>query len=275
LCEAIDNGCLIAEDFCAPVSWALSSSQWDFPTPAGSVLLNALLDASDSSVVDQALSRHTEGYRCFKIKIGDGNLSEEITRIAELSKVLGKGITLRLDANRKLRLETAVEFARALKKTSIEYFEEPFADLGLIDEFHRLTGMKVALDETVLTPDFERYQRHEAVSTYVLKASRIGTLAEVMRLINVAKSHDRNFVVSSTFESGIGLSVLAKLAVIGQARPVAMGLGTGSYFAADLVAPPLRPFRGHLVFGAPHRVSEQVYLEESRYCELVFERRFP
>jgi O-succinylbenzoate synthase len=249
------SGKMAIENACAPIRWALSSALSEF-APGGPIALNALLDASGSDLVDQGLSRHTEGYRCFKIKIGDGHLNEEISRIVELTKVLGKGISLRLDANRKLNLGAAVEFAKALKKASIEYFEEPFAQLDLTEEFFKLTGCKVALDETVLTADFASWKEHEAVGAYVLKPSRIGSLPEVLQLIDEAKLAGRDFVVSSTFESSIGLLALAKVASLGQSRPVAMGLATGCYFAADLISPPLRPFRGQIVLGAFHDAKE-------------------
>lgn len=261
--EAIAQDGKVNARHCPPVRWALSSAQSDTVKHSGNIVLNALLDASDIDVVDQAMALHTQGYRCFKIKIGDAQLNDEISRISELTKVLGKGIVLRLDGNRKLTLPGAVEFARALKKVTIAYFEEPFADLASISEFHRLTGFTIALDETVLTCDFEKWCSHEAVSAYVVKPSRIGDVSDVCAIVRRAQRYNKECVLSSTFESGIGIMALAKQALFHEMRTVPMGLATGTYFAADLLTPALRPFRGQMMLSAMHSVN----VEESVHCQ--------
>jgi len=270
---AVHNDCQFQVSDCAPVKWAMSSALCDEPFPNLNLPLNALLDASRTEMVDDGLSRHAEGFRCFKIKIGDAPPHDEIARIFELSKVLGRGITFRLDGNRKLTLATAVEYAKALKKINIEYFEEPFADLEDMAAFFELTGRKIALDETVIEREFERWHKNQAVCAYVLKPSRIGAKSELDAIVQLAGKNDRMVVLSSTFESGIGLIALAKAAACAQNPPfgmgVSQGLATGSYFAADLVSPPLRPFRGQMMVGALQERLHHVDLKESKFCQRI------
>lgn len=268
----------------AQVQWALSSARlnlelarkrinvatWMDCERVSTVPLNALLDASRKDFVDKGLNCDALGFRVLKIKVGDGDLTDEISRIRELLSILGKHIVIRLDANRKMPLAHAVEMVRSLKKATIEYFEEPFEELSDIAEFHRLTGVQVALDETVLTPEFSTWQAHEAVCAYVLKPSRIGSVEKVKNLIEISRAHRRKFIISSTFESGIGLLTLAQFASLKQHYNVAMGLATNSFFASDLISPPIRPFRGNLFVQASMNVVQTIKLDESSLCKPLF-----
>lgn len=267
--SAMQNNCEFQASDCAPVKWAITSALCDEAFPNLNLPLNALLDASRSDMVDDGLARHAEGFRCFKIKIGDAPLNDEISNIFELSKILGKGVAFRFDGNRKLSLGTAVEYAKALKRTHIEYFEEPFADLEDMGAFFELTGRKIALDETIIEPKFAEWHKHKAVCGYVLKPSRIGAKSELDAIIQLAGINDRMVVLTSTFESSIGLIALAKAAACAQNAPFAMGLATGSYFAADLIAPPLRPFRGQMMVGALQEKLQHVDLKESKFCQRI------
>jgi len=271
--SVLQNGLVCADGDCEPVKWALSSLLCEEPFLNLSLPLNTLLDASLEDMVDQGLARYTEGFRCFKIKIGESALDQEIARVFELSKILGKDVRFRFDGNRKLSLEGAVEFVRSLKKAKIEYLEEPFADLNDMEEFFRLTGQRIALDESVCEPEFEQWANHEAVCAYVIKPTRLGAKKELEKVIQLARKLDRWVVVTSTFESGIGLIALAKVAAhaIRSEQPIAMGLATGSYFAADLISPPLRPFRGQMITSALQAHLNQLNLEESRFCQRILE----
>lgn len=278
--------CEESQEGCSAVQWAMSCAQfnlelaslgldfssWMNGTRTSEILLNTLIDASHADFVDKALSCHAQGFRVFKIKVGDDDLHREITRIREFLKIVGNNVVIRFDANRQLPLGHAVEIVRSLKSASIEYFEEPFEDLASIEEFYKLTNVRVALDETVVTPQFELWRKHEAVSTYVLKPARIGSMQRLVEIIKDAARLGRQFVISSTYESGIGLAALAQIASLKQNTSVAMGLATNAYFASDLLVPPLRAFRGHFQSDALVHATKRVDLRDSPFCTIVFQK---
>jgi D(-)-tartrate dehydratase len=64
------------------------------------------------------------GYSVVKIKIGGESLADDIKRIEAVIKVVGAGKNLAVDANGRFDLETAIEYARALKPYGLFWYEE-------------------------------------------------------------------------------------------------------------------------------------------------------
>lgn len=100
------------------------------PPRSSPLELNALLTAPDVSTLRaEAEQRYREGYRCFKLKVGQGRLSDDLLRIEALLG-LGDALRLRLDANRSWSLVETQTLMAALPPARIEYLEEPLADLS-------------------------------------------------------------------------------------------------------------------------------------------------
>ncbi|HYK12596.1 MAG TPA: mandelate racemase/muconate lactonizing enzyme family protein [Burkholderiales bacterium] len=64
------------------------------------------------------------GYSVVKIKIGGGSLADDLRRIEAVIKVVGSGKNLAVDANGRFDLQTAIEYARALKPYGLFWYEE-------------------------------------------------------------------------------------------------------------------------------------------------------
>jgi L-alanine-DL-glutamate epimerase-like enolase superfamily enzyme len=64
------------------------------------------------------------GYTVVKIKIGGESLADDLKRIEAVIKVVGSGKHLAVDANGRFDLNTAVEYARALKPYGLFWYEE-------------------------------------------------------------------------------------------------------------------------------------------------------
>lgn len=229
-----------------------------------SVQLNALVDLGSEDPLKDAVAWCTQGYATLKLKVAQRTLSEEITLIRNLRKLLGQKVVLRIDANRMLSLESAVEMAEGLSKVGIEYFEEPLQDPRELEAFVQKSGASVALDETLLLPEGEALMKIEGVTTLVLKPSRLGSVQKVLTLMGKAQRRNMQWVLTSDFESGVGLSNLANWAFIQQNKMPAMGLSTFSWLKADVLTPPFRPFRAQLQTGL---ASLSVNLEN---CEKPF-----
>jgi len=88
------------------------------------------------------------GYTVVKMKIGGESLADDLARIEAAIKVVGSGANLAVDANGRFDLETALEYARALKPYGLFWYEEagdPLdyalqAELGLHYERPMATG---------------------------------------------------------------------------------------------------------------------------------------
>ena len=64
------------------------------------------------------------GYSVVKIKIGGESLADDLRRIEAVIKIVGSGKNLAVDANGRFDLQTAIEYARALKPYGLFWYEE-------------------------------------------------------------------------------------------------------------------------------------------------------
>ena len=64
------------------------------------------------------------GYSVVKIKIGGESLADDLRRIEAVIKVVGSGKNLAVDANGRFDLNTAIEYARALRPYGLFWYEE-------------------------------------------------------------------------------------------------------------------------------------------------------
>jgi O-succinylbenzoate synthase len=179
---------------------------------------------------------------------------EDIATVRDCRKAIGqasgKDITLRLDANRSWSLETALGVGEALRDCSIAYIEEPLKDWRDIPAFHAATGIAVALDEMLYSPDAsERAARNEIPSEcfagYVLKPAAIGSIYGASQLASEANERGLDAIVSSVFETGVALGFYTALtASWNGGRSVACGLDTYKFLAADVLEYPFSAEQG-------------------------------
>lgn len=64
------------------------------------------------------------GYTVVKMKIGGAPLPEDIKRIEKVLRLLPSGCRLAVDANGRFDLDTAIEYARALRQYDLFWYEE-------------------------------------------------------------------------------------------------------------------------------------------------------
>ncbi len=64
------------------------------------------------------------GYTVVKIKIGGESLADDLKRIEAAIKIVGSGKNVAVDANGRFDLNTAIEYARALKPYGLFWYEE-------------------------------------------------------------------------------------------------------------------------------------------------------
>jgi O-succinylbenzoate synthase len=127
----------------------------------------------------------------------------------------------------------------------VAYIEEPTQDPKDAAAFTQATGVPHALDETLHGATAAGRTLWEDAAALVLKP----TLSALVRLwqadpLDVFPA-EAPLVISSSFESGLGLSVLTVLASNPRLRQPA-GLDTFRWLAADVLDPPFAPEMGAL-----------------------------
>jgi O-succinylbenzoate synthase len=201
------------------------------------VEVNALVDAASGVPADL-------GVRTVKVKVGRSDPAAELGHIARLRARLGPAARIRLDANSGWDVPTAVRFLGAVVPHDIEFVEQPVAALEDLARVREATGVAIAADEAVRSVrDAERARELEAADVLVLKIQPVGG---VRRALAIADAARLPVVVTSMFETSIGLAAGLALACGLPEPPLACGLATLDRLAGDVVAEPLAPVSGVL-----------------------------
>lgn len=152
-------------------------------------------------------------YPMGKIKIGFA--PEKEGELANQLLTQFPNLTLRLDANRSFSLEQAVEFGKKIAKSNrlrIQFIEEPCPTPELSLEFAKQTGIAIAWDETVREPNF-KVQKEGNLVAIVIKPTLVGALPKCIKLIEQVHGQGLKVVISSSLESSLGLTQLARIAL--------------------------------------------------------------
>jgi len=207
------------------------------------------------------------GFKAVKLKVGRLTILQDIQRVRLARKILGNEIALRLDANRAWEWEDALKFAEAVQDFNIEYCEEPLLDSNKLEQLHLQTGMPLALDETLWyapTPKSDTPAKHVSLSgirALILKPSILGGWNNTKMWIEHAQKNGIHCVLSSCFESGLGLNWIAFMANELLSEKFPAGLDTSKWFEQDLIEPRFLIQNGNYVFPDSWPKSKDTFLE--------------
>ncbi|MEF1173644.1 o-succinylbenzoate synthase [Vibrio sinaloensis] len=148
-------------------------------------------------------------------------------------------LTLRLDANRAWTAEKAQQFAKKVAPSlrgRIAFIEEPCQAPGDSFSFAINTGIAIAWDETLqhaIRKDDFKLEDFNGAKAIIIKPTLIGSVQRCIELIERAKALGIKAVISSSIESSLGLTQLARLAQW-QLPDEVPGLDTVGLFAQQL-----------------------------------------
>jgi O-succinylbenzoate synthase len=187
------------------------------------------------------------GITTLKVKVGGGPLGADLDRVAAVRRELGPAGRIRLDANGAWSPEEAQTALRsqALARYDLELVEQPVATLEELARLRRRVAPRLAADECVRgIDDARRLAALEAADALVVKVQPLGG---VRAALAVAEAAGVPVIVSSLYETSIGLAAGLALAAALDDLPFACGLGTAALLAGDVVADPLVPAAGGML----------------------------
>lgn len=182
-----------------------------------------------------ALLSAMPGEKVAKIKVG----LYEAVRDGMVVNLLLEAIpdlSLRLDANRGWTPLKAQQFAKFVNpdyRSRIAFLEEPCQTRAQSREFAAQTGIAIAWDESLREADFVM-QAEPGLSAVVIKPTLTGSLERVREQVTAAHEQGLTAVISSSIESSLGLTQLARIAAWLTPATVP-GLDTLSLMQAQLV----------------------------------------
>ena len=200
---------------------------------SGSLEVNALLSGSKEEILTSLALIKESNYGSVKLKVGSRDLSEDIDLTRKVSEQLGESMNLLLYANRSWRLDQAATFCNETRDCKIEYIEEPVLNSSELQELlaDSSLGIPVALDETLTEIEISDFKKFSSASALVLKPTLLG-LEKTISFAGLAKAQKIACVFSSSYESVLGLSIIAQLAAANSINS-ACGLDTLGIYADD------------------------------------------
>ncbi|MCL6269439.1 o-succinylbenzoate synthase [Sansalvadorimonas sp. 2012CJ34-2] len=207
----------------------------------------ALLSGSNEEIVGQtqALDVNSSLTR-IKIKVARQSVAQDIELFQMLDKLLPEQVKIRVDANRGWSWCDAMAFAKAIdpgRISRMDFIEEPLTDQRLLPDFAEQSNLPIALDES-LQGHYRMPELFTGLNALVVKPTLAGGVLRCRRLAQLARENNLQLVVSSSYESNIGIDFLTELA--GQQAPeTAPGLDTLSTYRQWLIKPPAVQSAGH------------------------------
>ena len=222
---------------------AVEAAQKGWPRPVRSrVPINALIPpVPPAEAADIGLEAIRQGITCLKVKVGVG---DDLGRVSEIRNAVGPGVKIRIDANGAWDLDTACRHLRALARYDLELAEQPVASLEDLALLRRLVAIPLAADEAVRgLDDARRLVRLEAADMLVVKVQPVGGVRAALAIVEAAGVPA---IVTSMFETSVGLAAGVALAAALPELPFACGLATATLLDADVTKEPLVPRNGVL-----------------------------
>lgn len=174
------------------------------------------------------------GLTSLKVKVGRLKIETEIKILKDLDSYSKGGFKFRLDGNRSLDLIDYLALVKNLPPKSIEYAEEPLKNKEEWNQAFEQTKIRLALDESLLEYIEAGTPTIPGLLAWIIKPNFIGGLSKSFELIRIA--NEKNFlpIISSTFESAVGLKILALLSHYQNTfKTTSSGLDTFKYMAND------------------------------------------
>jgi len=213
-----------------------------------SIALNAVFGLLPTQeLFENGLSKLASGFSCIKLKAPEKSVPALIQTMQKWHKIFPNA-KFRLDANGEWSAESCLQTLTDLAKTKlpIEYIEQPILP-ATVEQMAHLSAhsqIPIAADEMLVDSLIsEQLIHNKAVDFLVIKPPIIGSIPEVMSLINKAAEQTIQVVITTLLDSGLNRNIHALIADYTKTKqplfPLAHGLSTGSMLTIDLCKSPL------------------------------------
>lgn len=207
-----------------------------WPSPVRDVVSVNALVAEDNFDADALRS-----FSCVKVKVRH---AADIRRVSDVRDAIGPHAALRVDANGAWDVETAVMMINRMAHYDLEIVEQPVALIEDLAKVRRLVDVPLAADECVRDiTDACALARLDGADAIVVKVQPLGGVRAALAVVEAAGVPA---IVTSMYETSIGLAAGLALAGALPELRYACGFATLDRIGGDVVASPLRAVDGQL-----------------------------
>ncbi len=235
------------------VHFGIESALTDLICPSSPPPLStqALLSGSLEEIYSKGLK--IRNYPAVKIKVGHLEVAKSIPLVKELLPLLPKKI--RIDANQKWSYDQGMAFANSFAPDTFDYFEEPFVSFKDYASF----PYPIALDETIRSAQIETFFKLATLKALVIKPTLMGGCSRLIPFLRRAQKKGIAFILSSSYESELGIGLIAKIGRRLQVADLPMGLDTCSLFKEPLFKERIICREGRITFPKAWRLTGSSY----------------
>lgn len=129
------------------------------------------------------------GFKTVKLKVGV-NPDEDFWTVKQSRKILGPGVTIRVDANCAWDYDTTMAFAKLNREFNIASIEQPvpFDKLDVLAALTKDLKEEIVVDESLCTVDeAENLALKKACSGFNIRVSKVGGILAAQRIIDIAQ----------------------------------------------------------------------------------------
>ena len=196
--------------------------------------INGIIGFGDlDEIIEKTNLLLREGFKTIKLKCGRKNFEEDFKILKEVKNHLGNKINLRIDINGKWNFEDAKTNLTRLNDFNLEYAEQPVNNNKELVELSKIVKIKIAADESVKSLKDAKHLLEAGIRFLVIKPTVVGGILNTIKIIAEAVENNANIIISSSFESNIGKSVLVYLASL-TSHDFAHGLGVENLFEQNI-----------------------------------------
>jgi o-succinylbenzoate synthase len=207
-------------------------------SPSLPIHVNAVIGASSiDDVVDAAKAAIATGFGCLKLKLGMG-VKADIEHVHAVREAIGPTIHLRLDANEAWDFDQACTILTMCAPLNIQYVEQPLkaGDLTGMHNLRQAVAVPIAADEAIFDLTSARcVLASQAADVLILKPQIIGGLKVSRQIIEEAWEQGVQCVITSVFETAIGIEALVNLVAASPEITLECGLATLHMLEHDLL----------------------------------------
>lgn len=196
------------------------------PLPSHSIPTSALLMGSPKEILEQADLRQSEGFTSAKLKVNNLSFKEA----EQLIYLLKDRFFLRIDVNRAWDAANSLSFFSQFSKDAFDYIEEPFKNPLELAKFQHPLAIDESFPQDLCLEQLEELPMLKAL---IYKPTIQGGMHRCLPLHEWANKRGVSLILSSSFESDIGLAHIASMAHrLSLQSPI--GIGTYHYMSKHL-----------------------------------------
>ncbi len=216
----------------------------EFTSGNAAIPINGLVwMGTEAFMKEQIVEKIRQGFRCIKLKIGAIDFDTELALLQYIRREFSsEEMEIRVDANGAFSPSEAMDKLKRLSDLQLHSIEQPIkqGQFNVMADLCERTPLPIALDEELIgvTSVTKKRELLQTINPQYLifKPSLIGGFKGTNEWIELGKTHNTGWWITSALESNVGLNAISQYTFeLNNKMP--QGLGTGGLYTNNFDSP--------------------------------------